>query len=70
MTWRDGHNPVGVGKLSRRLPRVARASQPWALCRNPVGIRPAAFAPGKHGRVAVKIVDDRGIESLKILEIA
>ena len=28
------------------------------------------FAPGAHGRVAVKIVDDRGIESLKILEIA
>jgi adenine-specific DNA-methyltransferase len=28
------------------------------------------FAPGKHGRVAVKIVDDRGIESLKILEIS
>ncbi len=27
------------------------------------------FAPGKHGRVAVKIVDDRGIESLKIIEI-
>ena len=28
------------------------------------------FAAGKHGRVAVKIVDDRGIESLKILEIS
>jgi adenine-specific DNA-methyltransferase len=28
------------------------------------------FAAGKNGRVAVKIVDDRGIESLKILEIA
>ena len=28
------------------------------------------FAPGKNGRVAVKIVDDRGIESLKILEIS
>ena len=28
------------------------------------------FTAGKHGRVAVKIVDDRGIESLKILEIA
>ena len=28
------------------------------------------FAPGKNGRVAVKIVDDRGIESLKILEMA
>jgi adenine-specific DNA-methyltransferase len=27
------------------------------------------FAPGKHSRVAVKIVDDRGIESLKILEV-
>ncbi len=27
------------------------------------------FAPGKHGREAVKIVDDRGIESLKTLEI-
>ena len=27
------------------------------------------FVPGKHGRVAVKIVDDRGIESLKIVEV-
>jgi adenine-specific DNA-methyltransferase len=27
------------------------------------------FAPGKHGRVAVKIVDDRGIESLKIIQL-
>ena len=27
------------------------------------------FAPGKHGRVAVKIVDDRGIESLTILNL-
>jgi adenine-specific DNA-methyltransferase len=27
------------------------------------------FAPGKHGRVAVKIVDDRGIESLKIMQL-
>jgi adenine-specific DNA-methyltransferase len=27
------------------------------------------FTSGKHSRVAVKIVDDRGIESLKILEI-
>jgi len=28
------------------------------------------FKLGKHSRVAVKIVDDRGIESLKILEVA
>lgn len=27
------------------------------------------FEPGEHNRVAVKIVDDRGIESLKLLDI-
>lgn len=27
------------------------------------------FEPGEHGRVAVKIVDDRGIESLRIVEV-
>ncbi len=27
------------------------------------------FEAGEYGRVAVKIVDDRGIESLKIVEI-
>jgi len=27
------------------------------------------FAPGKHGKAAVKIVDDRGIESLKIVPL-
>jgi adenine-specific DNA-methyltransferase len=26
------------------------------------------FEPGEHRRVAVKIVDDRGIESLRIIE--
>ena len=34
----DGHNPVGVVSFSRRFPRVARASQPWAECRYPVGV--------------------------------
>ena len=28
------------------------------------------FEPGKHGRAAVKIVDDRGVESLKIVELS
>jgi adenine-specific DNA-methyltransferase len=28
------------------------------------------FAPGEHGRVAVKIIDDRGIESLRIVSLA
>jgi adenine-specific DNA-methyltransferase len=27
------------------------------------------FEPGKHKRIAVKIVDDRGIESLKLLDL-
>lgn len=27
------------------------------------------FEPGEHGRVAVKIIDDRGIESLKVAEL-
>ena len=27
------------------------------------------FEPGEHGRAAVKIVDDRGVESLKIVEL-
>jgi len=27
------------------------------------------FEPGEHRRIAVKIVDDRGIESLKVMEV-
>lgn len=27
------------------------------------------FAPGAHKRIAVKIVDDRGIESMKVIEV-
>src|SRR5229473_5837662 len=34
------HNPVWVADLRREDPRVARASQPWALFRNPFGILP------------------------------
>jgi adenine-specific DNA-methyltransferase len=28
------------------------------------------FAPGEHGRLAIKIIDDRGIESLRIVALA
>ena len=35
---RQCRNSVGVETLSERFPRVARASQPWALGCNPVGI--------------------------------
>lgn len=27
------------------------------------------FEPGKHKRVAIKVIDDRGIESLKVVDI-
>lgn len=27
------------------------------------------FSPGKHGKIAVKIIDDRGIESIRIMDI-
>jgi hypothetical protein len=33
-----GHNPFRVDRIRNRSPRVARASQPWATRRNPVGI--------------------------------
>src|SRR5437867_13280134 len=38
----NGCNPVGVGEFFRREPRVARSSQPWAECWNPVGIQDIA----------------------------
>ena len=27
------------------------------------------FAPGDHKRVAIKVIDDRGIESLKVVQL-
>ena len=36
------HNPVGVENHFDSLPRVARASQPWAELHYPVGVRRAA----------------------------
>jgi len=35
-------------------------------CRGTVSL---PFAAGEHRRIAVKIVDDRGIESLKVIEL-
>ena len=49
----DGRNRVAVVVVFMRLPRVARASQPWALGRNPLGIllRPKGYVrPAKIGR--------------------
>lgn len=55
----------GWSKLAKNL----RAEIDESLIEAYRGTVSLPFAPGKHGRVAVKIVDDRGIESLKIMEI-
>ena len=41
----------------------------WRVLDRGRGIVSLPFEAGEHKRVAVKIVDDRGIESLRILEI-
>jgi adenine-specific DNA-methyltransferase len=56
----------GWSKLAKNL----RAEIDYEAMQAYYGTVSLPFAPGKNGRVAVKIVDDRGIESLKILEIA
>lgn len=33
------------------------------------GTNSLPFEPGKHRRVAVKVIDDRGIESLKVINL-
>jgi len=38
-TGENRRNPVGVEPITDIAPRVARAAQPWALGRNPFGIR-------------------------------
>jgi adenine-specific DNA-methyltransferase len=52
-----------------RLAKNLRAEIDQELIEQYRGTVSLPFEKGKHGRVAVKIVDDRGIESLRILEI-
>ncbi len=52
-----------------RLARNLRAEIDEDLIEAYRGTVSLPFAPGEHGRAAIKIVDDRGIESLKILEL-
>jgi adenine-specific DNA-methyltransferase len=33
------------------------------------GTKSLPFEPGPHNRIAVKVIDDRGLESLKVAEI-
>ena len=55
----------GWAKLARNLKAEIDADRIEAY-RGAVSL---PFEPGEHGRAAVKIIDDRGIESLKVVEI-
>ena len=52
-----------------RLARVLKAEIDPDLIEAYRGTVSLPFEPGKHRRIAVKIVDDRGIESLKVMEV-
>jgi adenine-specific DNA-methyltransferase len=52
-----------------RLARNLKADIDEVLIENYRGTVSLPFEPGKHKRIAVKIVDDRGIESLRILDV-
>ena len=52
-----------------RLARNLKAEIDESLMEAYRGTTSLPFEPGEHRRVAVKIVDDRGIESLKIVEV-
>ena len=56
----------GWAKLAKSLKAEIDATR-MAAYRGTVSL---PFKPGEHGRAAVKIVDDRGVESLKIVELA
>ncbi|TEB09342.1 site-specific DNA-methyltransferase [Pelotomaculum propionicicum] len=55
----------GWGKLAKNL----KAEIEEELIEKFWGTVSLPFSPGVHRRVAIKIIDDRGIESLKILEV-
>ena len=56
----------GWSKLARNL----KAEIDEELIEAYKGTESLPFTVGKHGRIAVKIVDDRGIESLKVVEVS
>ncbi|NPV28858.1 MAG: site-specific DNA-methyltransferase [Firmicutes bacterium] len=53
----------------RKLAKALRAQIDEELIEKYHGTVSLPFEPGKNRRVAVKIIDDRGIESLRILEV-
>ena len=61
--------PAGVKEGWAKLARNLKAEIDTQLIEAYRGTVSLPFQPGGHKRAAVKIVDDRGIESLRILEI-
>ncbi|MYJ45209.1 MAG: hypothetical protein F4069_07790 [Rhodothermaceae bacterium] len=59
---------IGEKDLNR-LEKNLKAEVEADLIRSYVGTRSLPFKAGQHRRAAVKIIDDRGIESLKIMEL-
>ncbi|MDX9706406.1 MAG: DNA methyltransferase, partial [Azospira sp.] len=60
---------AGKGEGWEKLKRDIRAELDEALLPAFHGTLSLPFAKGENGRVAVKIVDDRGIESLKVMDL-
>ena len=52
-----------------RLAKTLKAEIDQELIEAYRGTVSLPFEPGEHKRIAVKIVDDRGIESLKVIEV-
>ena len=50
-------NPVGVDPFYRRIPRVARASQPWADGCSPVGAEEGRAFPSAESRTLATLRD-------------
>ena len=60
---------AGEGEGWARLARNLKAEIDEELIEAYRGTESLPFAAGEHNRIAVKIVDDRGIESLKVMEV-
>jgi adenine-specific DNA-methyltransferase len=60
---------AGEGEGWARLANNLKAEIDEELIEGYRGTESLPFAAGEHKRIAIKIVDDRGIESLKVLEV-
>ena len=60
---------AGKGEGWDKLKKDIRAELDESRLKAFEGAKSLPFEAGQHGRVAVKIVDDRGIESLKVMAL-